>query len=56
MEELKVISLEDERLDLPEVEEVLTTGVEPPVEPDCCEECPTCNEYTVEPCEHKIAQ
>lgn len=27
MEELKVISLEDERLDLPEVEEVLTTGV-----------------------------
>ena len=31
-------------------------GVEPPVETDCCEECPTCNEYTVEPCEHKIAE
>ena len=31
-------------------------GVEPPVEHDCCEECPTCNQYTVEPCEHKIAE
>lgn len=31
-------------------------GVEPPVEHACCEECPTCNEYTVEPCEHKIAE
>ena len=41
MEELKVISLEDERLDLPEVEEVLTTGVvvtvdiQPVEEKDC---------------------
>ena len=31
-------------------------GVEPPVEHDCCEECPTCNEYTVEPCEHKVVE
>ena len=43
-------TIEDKRLDVGEC------GVEPPVEHACCEECPTCNEYTVEPCEHKIAQ
>ena len=43
-------TIEDRRLDVGEC------GVEPPVEHACCEECPTCNEYTVEPCEHKIAQ
>ena len=43
-------TIQDKRLDVGEC------GGEPPVEQDCCEECPTCNEYTVEPCEHKIAE
>ena len=43
-------TIEDKRLDVGDC------GGEPPVEHACCEECPTCNEYTVEPCEHKIAE